>query len=236
MDTFFRAVEFHHQLLHVLQLSVFSGVLGQRRRAIAMVPALLLLGLSALIAPSASYSCYGDINALQAPTISCTAVRAPDCAAGIAAVRRTADADIIRLRKYEIPIKRVARNLCLDPALIAAIISQESRAGLLLDNGWDQGRQRFGLMQIDRRYHQPYGTWDSEEHINQCSTMLVLGINEMRARHPTWTWDQQLRGGICAYRARISNIQVYDEDPCGRDNSYVNSVIGRAQYFKRHGF
>lgn len=49
MDAFFRAVEFHHQLLHVLQTSVFSGVLGQRRRAIAMVPALLLLGLSALI-------------------------------------------------------------------------------------------------------------------------------------------------------------------------------------------
>uniref|UniRef100_A0A8B9I620 Lysozyme g n=1 Tax=Anser brachyrhynchus TaxID=132585 RepID=A0A8B9I620_9AVES len=181
-----------------------------------------------------SYSCYGDINALQAPTISCTAAFPPS--AGVAALRRTADADIIRLRKYEIPIKRVARNLCLDPALIAAIISQESRAGLLLDNGWDQAQQRFGLMQIDRRYHQPYGTWDSEEHINQCSTMLVLGINEMRARHPTWTWDQQLRGGICMYRARIGNIPVYDEDPCGRDNYYVNSVIGRAQYFKRHGF
>lgn len=73
-------------------------------------------------------------------------------------MRRTADADIIRLRKYEIPIKRVARNLCLDPALIAAIISQESRAGLLLDNGWDQGRQRFGLMQVrpqDKREESP---------------------------------------------------------------------------------
>lgn len=78
--------------------------------------------------------------------------------AGVAALRRTADADIIRLRKYEIPIKRVARNLCLDPALIAAIISQESRAGLLLDNGWDQAQQRFGLMQVwpqDRREESP---------------------------------------------------------------------------------
>lgn len=69
-------------------------------------------------------------------------------AAGLAMVRRTAEADIIRLRKYEMPIKRVARNLCLDPALIAAIISQESRAGLLLDNGWDQGRHKYGLMQV----------------------------------------------------------------------------------------
>lgn len=68
--------------------------------------------------------------------------------AGLAALRRTVEADVIRLRRYEVPIKRVARRLCLDPALIAAIISQESRAGLLLDNGWDQGRQRYGLMQV----------------------------------------------------------------------------------------
>lgn len=65
-------------------------------------------------------------------------------------VRRTAEADIVRLRKYETPIKRVARNLCLDPALIAAIISQESRVGLLLDNGWDQERHKYGLMQVHR--------------------------------------------------------------------------------------
>ncbi|NXN27239.1 LYG protein, partial [Nycticryphes semicollaris] len=114
--------------------------------------------------------------------------------AGLAMVRRTAEEDAVRLRKYEIPIKRVARNLCLDPALIAGIISQESRAGLLLDNGgWDQGRQKYGLMQIGRQQHQPFGMWDSEEHINQCSTILVLAINEVRARHPTWSWDQQLR-------------------------------------------
>ncbi|KAF1575020.1 UNVERIFIED_CONTAM: Lysozyme g, partial [Eudyptes pachyrhynchus] len=112
---------------------------------------------------------------------------------GLAMVRRTAEADIVRLRKYETPIKRVARNLCLDPALIAAIISQESRVGLLLDNGWDQERHKYGLMQLGGQQHQPFGVWDSEEHINQCSTILVLAINEVRARHPTWTWDQQLR-------------------------------------------
>ncbi|KAM6288524.1 lysozyme g-like [Spheniscus humboldti] len=199
-----------------------------------MIPALLLLGLMALVAPSMSYSCYGDISALQAPTISCTAVRAPGC--GLAMVRRTAEADIVRLRKYETPIKRVARNLCLDPALIAAIISQESRVGLLLDNGWDQERHKYGLMQLGGQQHQPFGVWDSEEHINQCSTILVLAINEVRARHPTWTWDQQLRGGICTYRAKMGNFQPYEEDPCERDNYYVNSVIRRAQYFKRHGF
>ncbi|KFU97084.1 Lysozyme g, partial [Pterocles gutturalis] len=150
--------------------------------------------------------------------------------AGLATVQRTAEADIVRLRKYEIPIKRVARNLCLDPALIAAIISQESRVGLLLDNGWDQGRHKYGLMQLGGQQHHPFGVWDSEEHINQCSSVLVLAINEVRVRHPNWTWDQQLRGGICTYRAKMGNLQVYEEDPCDRDNYYVNSVIRRAQY------
>ncbi|NXL84786.1 LYG protein, partial [Alectura lathami] len=151
-------------------------------------------------------------------------------AAGPTVLRRMAEADVIRLRKYEVPIKRVARKLCLDPALIAGIISQESRAGLLLNNGWDQGQQRFGLMQIDRRYYQPFGMWDSEEHINQCSSMLVAGINEVRARHPAWSWDRQLRGGICTYHSRAGNLQVYDEDPCSEDSNYANSVIQRAQY------
>lgn len=63
-------------------------------------------------------------------------------------IRRTAEADLIRLRRYEVPIRRVARNLCLDPALIGAIMSQESRVGLLLDNGWDRTRQKYGLMQV----------------------------------------------------------------------------------------
>ncbi|NXF76337.1 LYG protein, partial [Sclerurus mexicanus] len=151
-------------------------------------------------------------------------------AAGYAVVRRTAEADLVRLRRYEIPIRRVARNLCLDPALIGGIMSQESRVGLLLDNGWDQGRQKYGLMQISRQLHQPYVLWDSEEHINQCSNILVLSINEVRARHPTWTWDQQLRGGICTYHAKMGNLQVYEEDPCSRDINYVNGVIRRAQY------
>ncbi|NWJ03466.1 LYG protein, partial [Crypturellus undulatus] len=117
---------------------------------------------------------------------------------GMDAGQKTFQIDSIRLRKYEIPIKRVARNLCLDPALIAAIISQESRVGLLLNNGWDQGRSKFGLMQISRQYPSLYGTWDSEEHINQCSNILVVAINEVRARHPTWTMEQQLRGTISA--------------------------------------
>ncbi|NXH81179.1 LYG protein, partial [Edolisoma coerulescens] len=143
---------------------------------------------------------------------------------GYAMIRRTAEADLVRLRRYEIPIRRVARNLCLDPALIGAIMSQESRVGLLLDNGWDQGRQKYGLMQISRQQLQPFAVWDSEEHINQCSNILVLSINEVRARHPTWTWDRQLRGEISVYNAGVNTVQTYDKMDIGKTYNYANDV------------
>ncbi|NXW74972.1 LYG protein, partial [Hirundo rustica] len=155
--------------------------------------------------------------------------------AGYATIRRAAEADLVRLRRYEIPIKRVARKLCLDPALIGAIMSQESRVGLLLDNGWDRGRQKYGLMQISRQQLQPYAVWDSEEHINQCSNILVLSINEVRARHPTWTWDRQLRGakwafGIPAYNAGVNTVQSYDKMDVGKTHNYANDVDARARF------
>ncbi|NXN01165.1 LYG protein, partial [Sylvia borin] len=150
--------------------------------------------------------------------------------AGYAMIRRTAEADLVRLRRYEIPIKRVARNLCLDPALIGAIMSQESRVGLLLDNGWDRARQKYGLMQISRQQLQPYVVWDSEEHINQCSNILVLSINEVRARHPTWTWDRQLRGGVSAYNAGVNTVHTYDKIDIGKIHNYANDVDARARF------
>ncbi|NXP38704.1 LYG protein, partial [Leiothrix lutea] len=150
--------------------------------------------------------------------------------AGYAMIRRTAEADLVRLRQYEIPIRRVARNLCLDPALIGAIMSQESRVGLLLDNGWDRTRQKYGLMQISRQQLQPYVVWDSEEHINQCSNILVLSINEVRARHPTWTWDRQLRGGLSAYNAGVNTVQTYDKMDIGKAHNYANDVAVRARF------
>ncbi|NXB14659.1 LYG protein, partial [Rhagologus leucostigma] len=160
----------------------------------------------------------------------CVCKSAFSYAAGYAVIRRTAEADLVRLRRYEIPIRRVARNLCLDPALIGGIISQESRVGLVLDNGWDQGRQKYGLMQIGRQQLQPYAAWDSEEHINQCSNILVLSINEVRARHPTWTWDRQLRGGISAYNAGVNTVQTYDKMDIGKTHNYANDVDARARF------
>ncbi|XP_006026396.1 lysozyme g-like [Alligator sinensis] len=200
-----------------------------------MFLALLILGLSALIAPSASQSCYGDITSLQTPVISCGPVKTIGC--GVSASEKIAEIDIIHLRSYRTIIRRVAKSLCLEPSLIAAIISVGSRVGHLLENGWDHQRVRFGLMQIDRRYYPIRGTWNSEEHIIQGSTILTIALKTVRKTYPRWTWAQQLRGALCAYHSRDWKIQVYDgRDYCSGGNDYVNNVIIRAKYFKRIGF
>ncbi|XP_019385032.1 PREDICTED: lysozyme g-like [Crocodylus porosus] len=156
---------------------------------------------------------------------------------GVSASEKIAEIDIIRLRPYRTIIRRVAKNLCLESSLVAAIISVGSRVGHLLENGWDCQRVKFGLMQIDRRYYPIRGTWNSEEHIIQGSTILTIALKNVRRAYPRWTWEQQLIGGLCAYHSRDWKIQVLDgRDYCCGGNDYVYNVIIRAKYFKRSGF
>lgn len=56
--------------------------------------------------------------------------------------------DLKAIKPYRILIKEVGQRHCIDPALIAAIISRESHGGAVLQNGWDHKGQRFGLMQV----------------------------------------------------------------------------------------
>lgn len=65
-----------------------------------------------------------------------------------------AETDAGRMEKYSYKIKSVGGKCGIDPALIAAIISRESRAGNVLQNGWgdyDSNRGAYnawGLMQV----------------------------------------------------------------------------------------
>lgn len=56
--------------------------------------------------------------------------------------------DAGRMEKYRTKINTVGQSCDIDPALIAAIISRESRAGNALINGWGDGGKAFGLMQV----------------------------------------------------------------------------------------
>lgn len=57
--------------------------------------------------------------------------------------------DLKAIKPYRILIKEVGQRYCIDPAIIAAIISRESHGGVVLQNGWDHRGQKFGLMQVD---------------------------------------------------------------------------------------
>lgn len=60
-----------------------------------------------------------------------------------------AEIDLERMKKYRSIIKQAGLTCNVDPALIAGIISRESRAGNQLINGWGDNSKAFGLMQVD---------------------------------------------------------------------------------------
>lgn len=68
--------------------------------------------------------------------------------AGVEASHTMAKTDLQRMERYKAIIKEVGRKYGVEPALIAAIISRESRAGNCLSGGYGDGGNAFGLMQV----------------------------------------------------------------------------------------
>jgi len=52
------------------------------------------------------------------------------------------------MEKYKSIITKVGKAKKMDPAVIAGIISRESRAGAALKDGWGDRGNGFGLMQV----------------------------------------------------------------------------------------
>jgi len=63
------------------------------------------------------------------------------------ASKKLAEADLTRMEKYKSIITKVGKAKKMDPAVIAGIISRETRAGAALKNGQGHG-SGFGLMQV----------------------------------------------------------------------------------------
>ncbi|XP_075469609.1 lysozyme g-like isoform X3 [Ascaphus truei] len=156
---------------------------------------------------------------------------------GIEASSTMARTDLSRMQKYKSVIMKVAREKAIDPAVIAAIISRECRAGNTLKNGWGDNDNAFGLMQVDKRWHTIQGKWDSEEHIKQGAGILIDMIGSIQKQFPSWTAEQRLKGGIAAYNCGPSRIQSYENvDNSTTGHDYSNDVLARAQWYKKNGF
>ncbi|KAG7487038.1 g-type lysozyme [Solea senegalensis] len=166
---------------------------------------------------------------------------------GVDASRTMAKTDSERMRKYKTKIENVGRKYGIESALIAGIISRESRAGNVLHNGWgDWNPSRgaynaWGLMQVDVNPngggHTARGEWDSEEHLCQGAEILVYFIGRIRNKFSGWSREQQLKGAIAAYNMGDGNVHSYDkvdEKTTGKD--YSNDVVARAQWYKDNGY
>lgn len=59
-----------------------------------------------------------------------------------------AKTDAGRMEKYRPLIRSAAETYGIDPAIIAGIISRESRAGNVLKDGWGDHGNAWGVMQV----------------------------------------------------------------------------------------
>lgn len=184
------------------------------------------------------YTTYGDITEVETTGASQkTANQDKLNYSGVAASHTLVQTDLQRLNKYKSLIEDVARAKQIDPALIGAIMSRETRAGNVLDNGWGDHGNAYGLMQVDKRHHNITGTWNSREHVMQATQILIDMINAIKQKFPSWDREQHLKGGISAYNMGPGNVLSYaevDSRTTGKD--YSNDVVARAQWLMDHGF
>ncbi|KAI3353054.1 hypothetical protein L3Q82_019623, partial [Scortum barcoo] len=185
---------------------------------------------------------YGDITAVETSGASKqTALQDNLKVSGVKASHTMAQTDAGRMDKYKPDINTVGRKYGIAPALIAAIISRESRAGNTLKDGWGDGHKAWGLMQVDVNpdggNHVTKGEWDSVAHFCQATEILIEFIKKICKKFPNWSKEQQLKGGIAAYNMGDGNVHSYenvDENTTGKD--YSNDVVARAQWYAKKYF
>ncbi|KAI5104906.1 lysozyme g-like 1, partial [Silurus meridionalis] len=182
-------------------------------------------------------STFGDVTKIDTTGASETTAKQDKLSVkGVDASYKLAGNDLKRMEQYKNIIIKTGRAKQMDPAVIAGIISRESRAGSVLVNGWGDHGNGFGLMQVDKRHHKVLkGAWNSEEHLIQGTEILIQSIKDIQKKFPSWTKEQQFKGGIAAYNAGTGNVRTYDNmDKGTTGDDYANDVVARAQWFKRN--
>ena len=167
------------------------------------------------------------------------------CGSGISCSRKMAENDNNRTRNHRSKFRGAGSSKSIDHCILGAISSRESRSGNALTTwngqfGWGDCHggtcYGFGLMQIDRRYHSKKGKWDSQQHIEQATDILIDTINCVARKHSSWKLEQKTKGGISGYNAGCGNVQTYDGMDIGTTgNDYSSDVVSRANYYRDNG-
>ncbi|KAM4609897.1 lysozyme g-like [Polymixia lowei] len=150
-----------------------------------------------------------------------------------------AASDLSYVNQHKDKIDRVARREGVEPAVVAGIISRETRGGrgAGLHQGWGDNGNAYGLMQVDKRWHTPRGGWDSEEHISQGVQVFKGSYSDIERKHSNWNKEQKLKGALAAYNMGASNVDSYEGvDAATTGEDYANDVTARSQYFQENGY
>lgn len=191
-----------------------------------------------------SYSCYGNVMLLKP-----TGKTKGGVSASVKDVKVHYTAIMNNLKCF----LEAGEENCISPAVIAAVASRESGAGLLIntkrgniDIGYGDKGNAYGIMQCDinqnplkrvGKYCKMY-PWDSCEHIKALVKYVLVYnikfIQRKQKKNPSWsikTKEQALQGGVAAYNFGVGNVKTWKNlDNGTTQNDYSNDVIARAQW------
>ncbi|XP_020944055.1 LOW QUALITY PROTEIN: lysozyme g-like protein 1 [Sus scrofa] len=145
-------------------------------------------------------------------------------ALGVCASERQAVTDMPNLLRCQPMMCPVCQEHHMDPAVMAGVSAGESHSGNVQVN-------------MDSVTHE-HETLDLMPHILSkaqvfhMAAVLIVRIREIQRKCPTWTPDQYLKGGFCAYKGGAGNIRSSQDLNC----DFGNDVLARIKYFKRQGF
>nr|XP_058134175.1 lysozyme g-like protein 1 isoform X1 [Dasypus novemcinctus] len=133
------------QLIFILKL--FQDLWSQ---IVTMSALWLLLGLLAFpsSAESSDWGCYGNIRTFDTPGASCGIGRRQGLNyCGVRASERLAEIDMPYLLRYQPVMRTVGQKYCVDPAVIAGVLSRQLHGGKVLVNVGSVG-DRVGMVQV----------------------------------------------------------------------------------------
>ena len=142
-----------------------------------------------------------------------------------------------QIRAHWGDIEKAAKQHGLDPYIAAGVMTRESNAGISLDkNGEGDKGKAFGVMQVDYK-HSGLGEknvargdpW-SEAHLKQGCAILKEKIQQVAAKHPTWSEEKKLQGGVAAYNKGVSKVTNEAAIDVGTThNNYGSDTLKRAE-------
>lgn len=144
--------------------------------------------------------------------------------------------DLQRVRSMLPALSEAAKSIDVPVAILAALASRESRAGNALDSGgWGDRGMAFGVLQVDRRYHQVVTSGGSRgvAHCKQAAGIFKTYLEAIDRKFPDWPDWAVLQGACVAYNSGVSNVATIERMDAGTTgNDYGNDVLARAQFYQ----